>query len=265
MPAGVELSEETIGWIIRLISAAAILVIGIWLAFFVSRKVREKAVAHPRIDTTLGAFFSIVIRYAIVIVVLLVVLQQFGIQTTSLVAVLGASALAIGLALQGTLTNVASGIMIALMRPYQIGDYVELNGREGKVTDLDLFFTNLLTPDARNILIPNGQAVSNPIVNFTREGHRCCTISLRVFPGENVVRALNLIEATMTADPRMLPEPQPDFTVDGVDEYGIRLNGQVTVASDDHDLYRADMLKAVKIAFDEAGVAIPSRAQPSSK
>jgi len=252
-----ELSEDLVGWIVRLISAAAILVVGIWLAFYVSRKVREKAIEHPRIDTTLGAFFSIIARYAIVIVVLLVVLQQFGVQTTSLVAVLGASALAIGLALQGTLTNVASGIMIALMRPYQIDDYVELNGQEGKVIDLDLFFTTLLTDDVRAILVPNGLAVSNPIINFTRLGRRCCTVSLRVFPDEDIVRALNVIRETMTSDPRVVPEPEPDFTVDSVDDYGIKLNGQATVVSDDHDSYQADMLKAVKIAFDAAGIAIP--------
>jgi small conductance mechanosensitive channel len=152
---GFELSEGAIGWIVRIISAAAILIIGIWIAFAVSRKVREKAVDHPRIDTTLGSFFAIMVRYAIVIVVLLVVLQQFGIQTTSLVAVLGASALAIGLALQGTLTNVASGIIIALWRPYQIKDYVELSEKEGEVIDVDLFFTTLLTPNARSILEKN--------------------------------------------------------------------------------------------------------------
>lgn len=261
---GLEWSEETIDWIIRIVSAAAILAVGIWLAFYVSRKVREKATAHPRIDTTLGAFFSTLVRYAIVIVVLLVVLQQFGVQTTSLVAVLGASALAIGLALQGTLTNVASGIMIALMRPYQIDDYVELNGREGKVIDLDLFFTTLLTSDARSILIPNGQAASNPIVNFTRLGHRCCIVALRVFPDEDVARALNVMQSTMTADPRVLPEPEPEFTVDGVDDYGIKLYGQATVASDDHDSYRADMLQAVKAAFDTSCIAIPARTPRST-
>ncbi len=102
-------TEELVAWGARIGSAAFILVVGLWLAFFISKIVRQKAIEHPRIDTTLGSFLALMIRYALIILVLIVVLQQFGVQTTSIVAVVGASALAIGLALQGTLTNVASG------------------------------------------------------------------------------------------------------------------------------------------------------------
>lgn len=146
-------SEELILWIVRIGSAALILVVGLWLAFFISRIVRNKALEHPRIDATLAAFLSTMLRYALIILVLLIVLQQFGVQTTSLVAVLGASALAVGLALQGTLTNVASGIMLAIIRPYHIGDFVEINGREGTVIDLDLFFTRLRSPDEQIVML----------------------------------------------------------------------------------------------------------------
>lgn len=167
-------TENLIYWIVRIGSATLILVIGLWLAFFISKIVRRKAIEHPRIDTTLGTFLSLLIRYALIIVVLIVVLQQFGVQTTSLVAVLGASALAIGLALQGTLTNVASGIMIAIIRPYHIGDFVEINGKEGTVIDLDLFFTKLRSPDERIVFVPNGQATANPMINHTQHGKRRC-------------------------------------------------------------------------------------------
>lgn len=149
--------EELVTWAARIGSAALILIVGLWLAFFLSKLARNKALEHPRIDASLGAFLSMMIRYVLIILVLIIVLQQFGVQTTSLVAVLGASALAVGLALQGTLTNVASGIMIAIMRPYHIGDFVEVNGREGTVIDLDLFFTRLRSPDEQIILVPNGQ------------------------------------------------------------------------------------------------------------
>src|SRR3546814_616073 len=106
--------------------------------------------------------------------VVIAVLQKFGVQTASLVAALGAGALAIGLALQGALGNVASGIIIAFMRPYRIGDFVEINGLDGEVTDLDLFFTQIQTLDDKRVFVPNSQAVSNPIVNFSREGVRRC-------------------------------------------------------------------------------------------
>ena len=137
------ITDLALVWAIRIGSAAAVLAVGLWLAFFVSRMARRQAERHPRIDRTLSTFVFRVVRYALVLIVLVIVLQMFGVQTASLVAILGASALAIGLALQGTLTNVASGIIVAIVRPYRIGDFVEINGKEGLVIDLDLFFTEL--------------------------------------------------------------------------------------------------------------------------
>ena len=154
-----------------------------------SKLVRRKAIEHPRIDATLGSFLALMIRYALIILVLIVVLQQFGVQTTSLVAVVGASALAIGLALQGTLTNVASGIMVAIIRPYHLGDFVEINGKEGIVTDLDLFFTTLRSPDERIIKVPNGQATSNPIVNHSKHGIRRCIIGIGIGYDDDIDQA----------------------------------------------------------------------------
>src|SRR3546814_2875645 len=119
-----------------------------------------------------GDLYSLFIRYAIIACVVIALRQKCGVQTTNLVAALGAGALAIGLALQGALGNVASGIIIAFMRPYRIGDFVEINGLEGEVTDLDLFFTQLQTLDDKHVHVPNSQAVSNPIVNFSRDGVR---------------------------------------------------------------------------------------------
>lgn len=254
---GLHFSDDVIGWIARIVSATAILVVGMWLAFYISKLVRRKATQHPRIDTTLGNFFATVIRYAIIIVVLLIVLQQFGVQTTSLVAVLGASALAIGLALQGTLGNVASGIMIALMRPYHIGDFVELNGKEGKVIDLDLFFTTLRSSDERTILIPNGQAVANPIVNFTEAGRRRCIIIVGVGYEDDLDLAMRVMREVMTADPRAIAEPPAWFGVDELAESSVNITGRAWVATDDHRAYRADMLKAIKEAFDREGIEIP--------
>lgn len=252
-----EFSDDVIGWIARIVSATAILVIGLWLAFYISKIVRRKATQHPRIDTTLGNFFAIVIRYAIVIVVLLIVLQQFGVQTTSLVAVLGASALAIGLALQGTLTNVASGIMIALIRPYHIGDHVELNGKKGKVTDVDLFFTTMRDRTGQTILVPNGQAVSNPIVNFTRAGRRCCVIEVGVGYEDDLDQALEVMRATMCGDPRVGEDSEPWFGVEELGESAVLLRGRVWVPTGDYRRYFADTLKALKEAFDREGIEIP--------
>jgi small conductance mechanosensitive channel len=244
-------------WALHVLYAAVVLAAGLWFAFFASRFARHQAEKNPRIDTTLGAFLSRIIRYALIVVVLIVVLQMFGVQTASLVAILGASVLAIGLALQGTLSNVASGIMIALIRPYHIGDYVEINGKEGVVTDLNLFFTEMLTLDDRRVLVPNGQAVSNPIVNHTMGGRRCCVIQFGIGYGDEIDRAFAVLRNTMATEPRALKHPPPWFGVISLGDSAVILSARVWVSMSDYNDYRADMIKAVKQAFDQAGIEIP--------
>lgn len=255
MPATI--TDVAVIWGLRVLYAAAILVVGLWFAFFASRLARRHAEKNPRIDTTLAVFLSRVVRYGLIIVVLIVALEMFGVQTASLVAILGASALAVGLALQGTLSNVASGIVVAMIRPYQIGDFVELNGKEGLVTDLDLFFTEIATLDDRRILVPNSQAVANPIVNHTTRGRRRCVILFGIGYEDDIDRALDIVREIMTGDPRALADPAPWFGVDALGDFAVQLSARVWIAPPDYLGYRADMLKAVKEAFDREGIEIP--------
>lgn len=244
-------------WGLRIVYAAVFLVAGLWLAFFVSRFVRRKALEHPRIDATLASFFAIVLRYGIIAFVVIAVLQKFGVQTTSLVAALGAGALAIGLALQGTLGNVASGIMIAFMRPYRIGDIVEIAGQVGEVLTLDLFFTQVRTADGKRVYVPNGEAVSNPIVNFASDGRRRCVIVFGISYEDDIDKAFEILRAEMTGDERALDNPAPWFGVDSLGDFSVNLSARVWVNAGDHLQYRSDMLKAVKEAFDREGIEIP--------
>lgn len=257
----VEISPQFAGtaieWGLRLAYAAVILGLGLWLAFFVSRAVRQRVQKHPHVDTTLGSFFALVIRYAIIAVVVIAVLQKFGVQTTSLVAALGAGALAIGLALQGTLGNVASGIMIAFMRPYRIGDFVEINGHEGEVMDLDLFFTQLMTLDDQRIFVPNGEAMSNPIVNFSRDDLRRCIMVFGIGYDDDIDKAAGVIQAVMRADGRTVAEPPIWIGVEELGEYAVGISARAWVRVADYLQYRADMLQWVKEAFDREGIDIP--------
>ncbi len=250
-------TEELIAWTARVGSAALILIVGLWLAFFISKIVRKRALEHPRIDATLGAFLSQMIRYALIILVLIVVLQQFGVQTTSLVAVLGASALAIGLALQGTLTNVASGIMIAIIRPYHLGDYVEVNGKEGIVTDLDLFFTRLRSPEERIVLVPNGQVAANPIVNYSKKGRRRCIILIGIGYDDDIDRALEIMRTIMAGDARAMSDPPAWFGLKELGDFSVNVEGRVWISTDVHRAYKSDMTKLIKEAFDREGIEIP--------
>ena len=250
-------TDAAIFWGLRVIYAATVLGAGLWLAFFVSGLARRHAERNPRIDTTLGAFLARMVRYAIIVIVLIVVLQMFGVETASLVAILGASALAVGLALQGTLGNVASGIMIAFMRPYQIGDFVEIGGKEGRVTDLDLFFTEIATLDESRVLVPNGQVVGGAITNFTTKGLRCCIIPFGISYEDDIDRAFAVLHATMPDDPRALAEPAPCYGVEALGDFAVTISARVWVATADYPGYRATMLKAVKEAFDREGIEIP--------
>lgn len=250
-------AEELIAWSARLGSAAVILVVGLWLAFYISRWVRQKALEHPRIDVTLGTFLSLMLRYALIILVLIIVLQQFGVQTTSLVALLGASALAIGLALQGTLANVASGIMIAIIRPYHIGDFVEINGKEGIVTALDLFFTRLRSPDERVILVPNGQVTGTPIVNHTQKGRRRCILSIGIGYEDDIDQALGVMRQIMTGDKRALADPPAWFGVKELGDFAVVVEGRVWIPTDVHRVYKSEMTKLIKEAFDRESIDMP--------
>lgn len=256
-PMSPELADTAWIWLLRALYAAVLLGIGLWFAFYISGVARRQAIKHPRIDTTLGTFLALIVRYAIIVVVVIAVLQMFGVQTTSLVALMGAGALAIGLALQGTLGNVASGIMIAFMRPYHIGDFVEINGKEGKVIDLDLFFTTLRSTDERTVKVPNGQAMSNPIVNFTEVGRRRCIITVGIGYEDDIDLAMSVMKTIMTSDRRAMAEPPAWFGVDELAESSVNIAGRAWVATDDHRAYKADMLKAIKEAFDREGIEIP--------
>jgi len=242
--------DAALVWALRVLYAATVLAAGLWLSFFVSRLARQHAEMNPRIDTTIGAFLSRAVRYVLITIVLIIVLQMFGVQTASLVAVLGASALAIGLALQGTLSNVASGIMVALVRPYQIGDFVEINGKEGLVTDLDLFFTEIRSADNRRILVPNGQAISHPITNHTTAGQRCCALTVGVGYEDDLDQALAVLKRTMLSDPRASTKPAPWFGVQGLSDSSVILSALVWVKTSDYKIYRSDMFKAVKEALN---------------
>lgn len=252
-----ELTNAIVLWILRVAYAGVILGVGLWLAFFVSGHVKRQAVKHPLVDTTIGSFLALLIRYSIIVFVVIAVLQRFGVQTASLAAVIGAAALAIGLALQGTLGNVASGILIALLRPYRIHDFVEINGHEGTVIDLDIFFTEIETLDDRRILIPNGETLSNAIVNYTRQGRRRCVLDFGVSYEDDIDHVLKVMRAVIQADPRTMMDPPPWFGVDGLGDSSVNVTARAWIKTEDYLQYRSDMIQRIKEAFDRESIEIP--------
>ena len=163
---------KSVEWGMSALSALIILIIGLFVAGRIKSTLRKLMTRSGRVDAMLISFLSSLVYYAALAVVLIMVLSSFGVQTTSLAALLGAAGLAIGLAMQGTLGHVASGVMLLAFRPFRIGEYVDAGGETGTVKDINIFFTEMATPDNKKIIIPNGQIWDNTITNFSANGTR---------------------------------------------------------------------------------------------
>lgn len=242
---------------INLVAAAAILVAGFWIAARLSRAVRRIARKSHRVDDTLAGFLAQIVRYALLAFVILAVLQRFGVETTSVVAVIGAATLAIGLALQGTLSNVAAGVMLILFRPYRIGDFVEVAGASGAIDDVGLFTTTLRTVDGVVVTLPNGLCWGAPIRNFSSLPNRRIELRFGVSYDMPLNLALEVVEDVILADPRVLGDPKPMVRVNALGDSAVELIAHAWTKNADWFLTRLDLTKAVKEAFDEAGIVIP--------
>ncbi len=264
--AGPSISVETItGYLmtvgvqalINVAMAAVILVVGFMIAGAVGRSVRKIAEKNPRMDKTLASFFSSLARWGIIAVVLIAVLTRFGVETTSLVAALGAMTLAVGLALQGTLGNVAAGVMIVFFRPYSIGQYVDIAGVAGTVKDITLFYTELNTPDNVQIIIPNGQAWDNVITNYSAYPERRCDFVFSASYDDEIDKVQTVLRELFEADERVRKEPAVFVEVKAHNASSVDYQVRVWCAASDYWSLHFDMNKRVKLAFDANGIEIP--------
>ena len=181
------------------LKALIFLVIGYLVAIMVERVIRRRIAAHKKVDATLGNFFASIAKWLILAFVVIAVLQLFGFQATSLVAVLGAATLAVGLALQGTLSDVAAGVLLIVFRPYKLGQYVDIDGTAGTVRDLNLFVTELVTPDNVQIIIPNGKAWGSIITNYSAHDTRRLDLTFGIDYGDDAEKALEAFKTSAEA------------------------------------------------------------------
>lgn len=242
---------------LRFIGAIFILVIGWTVAGRVAKYVRNACARTERIDVTLGAFFGSLVRYAIITFTLIAVLNQFGVQTASLIAVLGAAGLAIGLSLQGTLSHLASGVLLLLFRPFKIGDYIEVGGHSGTVENLTLFMTELSMPDGVQILIPNGQVWDQAMKNYSHSPIRRMQIPVGISYSDDIDKAFKAAHKTLAADKRILTDPAPMVAVSGLGDSSVDLIVRAWTSRDDYWQTQFDMQKSIKEAMDKAGIEIP--------
>lgn len=249
---------------VNLVVAALILIVTFWVARWLSGVAKRGLgrVHRKNPDPTLEMFLSSLVRYAIVVVGLVAVLQQLGVQATSIIAVLGAASLAIGLALQGALSNVAAGVMILIFRPYRVGDVVTIAGRTGQVKRLDLFNTELIDADGLKVVAPNGKAFSDVIVNSTDIPRRRIELPFVLEYGEDLDRAAKLALACAKKDPRILKDPAPWAKPTEISGVNVTLTVRVWTGPQAFADARVDLMNRIKQEFDASEIRLYQPSPP---
>lgn len=219
--------------------------------------VRRTLESSARIDGMLRGFLASMTRYLVQVFTGLAVLGQLGIQTASLIAIVGAAGLAIGLALQGTLSNVAAGVMLLVFRPFRIGDYLEAGGEAGTVTEVTLFVTRLDTPDNVQIVIPNAAIWGAPVRNYSHHATRRVEMTVGIGYDDSIDEAMAAVRRVLDRDERDLADPEPLIAVAGLGESSVDLVLRVWCAAGDYGSLRFHLNKAVKESLDAAGISIP--------
>ncbi|HEY0103223.1 MAG TPA: mechanosensitive ion channel family protein [Brevundimonas sp.] len=210
-----------------------------------------------RHDPTVLSFAVQVVRVLVLIIGLIAVLQRLGVQTTSIIAVLGAASLAVGLALQGTLSNVAAGVMLLVLRPYRVGDLIDVGGRVGKVQRLDLFLTQMTDANNVKIVVPNSKVFGDTIMNLSGQHTRRMELKLGVGYGDNLNTARAALISAASAHEKVLADPAPWAGVTALLDSSVEMTLQAWTLSEDYWQARADVLQAAKEALDAADIEIP--------
>lgn len=238
-------------------AAIAILIIGWVISAWIQKRIRALGRRHAHLDDMLFDFLSAIARYVVLGFAFLFVLNTFGVQTTSVVAVIGAAGLAVGLALQGTLSNIAAGVMLILFRPFKLGEFVDVGGTMGTVKALTLNFTELADLSNAQVIIPNSQVWGNIITNYSANDTRRAEWTFGVGYGANLADAERIIRDTIMADPRSKTDPEPFFQVNNLGDSSVDFLVRVWVDASELFGYQADMKRQVKEALDAGGVDIP--------
>ncbi|HEX3408233.1 MAG TPA: mechanosensitive ion channel family protein [Caulobacteraceae bacterium] len=244
--------------LVNLAIGAGLLVITLWAASWAARVARNAAGRLHRgqaPDAVLQGFVGSLVRYGVIVIGLIAVLQQIGVQTTSVLAVLGAASLAIGLALQGGLSNVAAGVMLLLLRPYRIGDRVKIGDVVGRVNGLDLFVTRLHDLDNSVVFIPNSKAFGDVIINYSMPENRRIVMDFHIDYEDDVELALELLREAARADARIAAEPPPWAKVTELGESAVTVTLRAWTSPIGYRDTRFDLIKDVKAAFQREGLS----------
>ena len=249
-------NTHAIPWAINIAMAIVIYVVG-KIVVNVLISVFGKLMARSKYDDMLVDFLKSILRALLMLFVIIAALNQLGVDTTSLVAILGAAGLAIGLSLQGSLQNFAAGVMLLVFKPFKLGDFIEAGGTMGTVNSVGIFSTTMVTPDNKQIIVPNGAIYGNNITNFSEKETRRVDMVFGIGYGDDLLKAKQILEAMVTEDSRILADPAPQVAVSELSDSSVNFVVRPWVNSGDFWGVMFDFTEAVKLRFDAEGISIP--------
>lgn len=240
----------------KLALALLTLVVG-WLVVGRINRLIQGLFRRSKLDRSVEGFLESLISISLKVILIIIVASMLGVQTTSLVALLGAAGLAVGLALQGSLSNFAGGVLILTFKPFKVGDYIEAQNQGGTVEQIQIFNTTLQTIDNKKIVIPNGNLSNDAIVNYTANRTRRIDLILGISYDDDLKHAKKVVADIVAAEERILDAPEPLIVIGNLGESSVDIFCRVWVKTDDYWPVKFDLLESVKVKFDEAGISIP--------
>lgn len=250
------LDTYVIPWGINIVLAFLIFIVGKFIAGAITNLIK-KLMGKAKVDTILVNFIGSIIKSVLLLFVVVASLDQLGVDTTSLIALIGAAGLAIGLALQGSLQNLASGVMLIIFRPFKDGDFVEAGGAMGVVEEIGIFTTKMRTGDNKEIIIPNGSIFGGIITNYSKRETRRVDMVFGIGYDDDIRKAKDIISGVIEADDRILKDPAPLVAVGELGDNSVNFNVRPWVNSADYWNVYFDLNEKIKIAFDDNGISIP--------
>ncbi len=251
-----QLTELAITFGVKLLTALLILFVGLWLAQRL-RGIVITVMTQRKLDMTLVTFTANLVYAGAVAFVILAALAQLGVQTASFIAVIGAAGLAVGLALQGSLSNFAAGVLLILFRPFRVNDYIEGGGTAGTVQEIQIFTTTLISPDNRVIIVPNSSLLNGNIINYSTKSTRRIDFVFGVSYNDNLDHVKGVILELLAQDTRILKDPGPTVGVLELADSSVNLAVRPWVMSADYWPVYFDLTEAIKKRFDAEGISIP--------
>lgn len=241
---------------LKVIAAIVVFIVGRWIAKGLT-KIAENVMNKKQVEPTIVSFAVNMTYIALLVFVVLAALGQLGIQTTSFIAVIGAAGLAIGLALQGSLANFAAGFLMIIFRPFKVGDYIEGAGVTGTVEAIQIFTTQLQTPDNKTVIIPNAALTADNITNWSIKGTRRVDLVMGIGYGDDIDKAKKIMADVLEKDERILKDPAPKIAVVELADSSVNFVVRPWVKVEDYwDVY-FDTTENIKKSFDDQGISIP--------